>query len=468
MNKKTNNKYIRWLICSVILLCGVIGIITYNNTSNNQKRELYTKTGQYSAKLNSTLTGIYIDTSSITGTYSVGYYLTPDILQNIRINPEYDYSVEDGIAFGCDYTGVTCEYIVNGVSKGTSHTIQRGDLVQIRVEYQSFEEEIDIFQDELIGMYLDKSLLPTTFRVNDTNLLDGLLIHPKYSSGIDTNVGLSCSSKEVRCYLRQGTNSENAADFEVDNLYEEIVATVLFDIFKEEFVLYTPEETPTVNSITITNLPTKTTYKINENLNLSGLRIKVGYTNGTSADIDYSNGNITATPNRFTTTGTIPVTIYYEGATTMFNVTVSAQTDNYTFKDYIIDDDKGYVMDIPAGTSLTTYKNNIQTTYTVDVETKKVNGTDVIYTGGKTTIKNGTTVIATFTNIVSGDVDGDGELKMRDYVKVYNHIYKSFFPSSDKNLLTGVYRIAADMSGDGGITMVDYVKIYNAIKNGII
>ena len=122
---------------------------------------------------------------------------------------------------------------------------------------------------------------------------------------------------------------------------------------------------------------------------------------------------------------------------------------------------------IDSGMGVEEFKHFVAfgTDYDVVVETKNVNGTDVIYTGGTTKIYNGSELIDTYVNVVNGDTNGDGILNMVDYVKVYNHIYKTFFPSSDRNLLTGVYKDAADMSGDGSIAMLDYVKIYNYIKN---
>ena len=69
-----------------------------------------------------------------------------------------------------------------------------------------------------------------------------------------------------------------------------------------------------------------------------------------------------------------------------------------------------------------------------------------------------------YTVSVLGEVTGDGKINYLDYVNVYNHIYKSKHPESNKKLLSGAYLISADMSDDGKINYLDYVKIYNKIK----
>ena len=100
-----------------------------------------------------------------------------------------------------------------------------------------------------------------------------------------------------------------------------------------------------------------------------------------------------------------------------------------------------------------------------DVDNNVVN-TDILKTGDKIeyTIDG---ELHSYAIVVLGDVNGDGNITFVDYVKIYNHIYKSKVPSSDKKLLTGLYYIAADMSNDNEISFVDYVKVYNVIRNRI-
>jgi hypothetical protein len=88
-----------------------------------------------------------------------------------------------------------------------------------------------------------------------------------------------------------------------------------------------------------------------------------------------------------------------------------------------------------------------------------------ISTGSKTKILKGNDVIAEYVNIVRGEVTGDGVLNYLDYVNLYNHIYKTKNPDSDRKLLVGPYLRAADMASDNTINYLDYVMIYNKIQD---
>jgi len=62
----------------------------------------------------------------------------------------------------------------------------------------------------------------------------------------------------------------------------------------------------------------------------------------------------------------------------------------------------------------------------------------------------------TYTMIVLGDVNGDGEISPLDYVKIENYIMK-------RSVMNNIQKKAADINGDGGISPLDYVKIENHI-----
>lgn len=139
---------------------------------------------------------------------------------------------------------------------------------------------------------------------------------------------------------------------------------------------------------------------------------------------------------------------------------------SYIINKYQVDESNNYIDMIDINTNLDTFKNNIilNDNYTIQVDTKNLNNQEVLYTGGKTKIYKNNNLIIEYTNIIRGDVNGDGKINYLDYVKVYNHIYKTKHSSSDKSLLTGFYLVAADMSNDNKINYLDYVKIYNKIK----
>ena len=63
---------------------------------------------------------------------------------------------------------------------------------------------------------------------------------------------------------------------------------------------------------------------------------------------------------------------------------------------------------------------------------------------------------ASYTIIIKGDVNGDGNITPADYVKVKNCILQV-------SSLNGSYLEAADMNDSNSITPADYVKIKNII-----
>ncbi|MBR4351317.1 MAG: hypothetical protein IKP98_03770 [Bacilli bacterium] len=150
----------------------------------------------------------------------------------------------------------------------------------------------------------------------------------------------------------------------------------------------------------------------------------------------------------------------------MGSITITDAVPDYSIDNYTVDENNKFITGIPVGTELDAFVNSITlgTGYSVVVDTKTIDGKQVLYTGGKTTIKQGNAVVAVFTNVVSGDSSGDGKVNYLDYVYVYNHIQKTKHPESSKQLLIGAYLKAGDMSNDDNITYLDYVFIYNKIK----
>lgn len=82
-----------------------------------------------------------------------------------------------------------------------------------------------------------------------------------------------------------------------------------------------PNPEPTLSSISIATKPTKTTYEIGESLNISGLTLKLSYSDGSTETV--SSGFTTSGFNS-TTAGIKTITVSYSDKTTTFNVTVKA------------------------------------------------------------------------------------------------------------------------------------------------
>ena len=93
----------------------------------------------------------------------------------------------------------------------------------------------------------------------------------------------------------------------------------------EGVILYAVWEknSATLSSITIENMPAKTTYKIGDTLDTSGLKIKLTYSDGTTESI--TNG-FTTSGFSSVAAGTKTVTVAYGGKTTSFTVVVESDT----------------------------------------------------------------------------------------------------------------------------------------------
>jgi len=129
-------------------------------------------------------------------------------------------------------------------------------------------------------------------------------------------------------------------------------------------------------------------------------------------------------------------------------------TFEYEINNYTVNETNNYISNISPGTTLEAYTKNITlgTNYTVVVDTKKVNNKDVLYTGSKTKIYKNNTLYREYTNVVSGDTNGDGQIDSADLLKIRQHLL------SIRNL-TGIYFSASDINKDNLIDSADLLRI---------
>lgn len=84
----------------------------------------------------------------------------------------------------------------------------------------------------------------------------------------------------------------------------------------------TPTPAPTVSSIAMKTQPTKTTYSVNDELDVTGAVITATYSDTTTEDVNVTAAMCSGFDS--STTGEKTVTVTYESKTTTFTVTVSA------------------------------------------------------------------------------------------------------------------------------------------------
>ena len=128
-------------------------------------------------------------------------------------------------------------------------------------------------------------------------------------------------------------------------------------------------------------------------------------------------------------------------------VTATVYLTKVTGKNVIVDNGNAYILGIDAKS--TDIKASVTPSTGYDVTWDYA--TTYIATGSTITVTNlsDTSVVATYTAIVYGDVDGDGIVGPSDDTLIGEHL-------DGESVLTGLAFIAADGDGDGAITESDY------------
>ena len=172
----------------------------------------------------------------------------------------------------------------------------------------------------------------------------------------------------------------------------------------------------------------------------------------------------TTNPTR-TNVGNTNVYVYIKGDSNhtdsqvvMGSITITDATPNYQIDNYSIDEVNNFILGITAGTTVENFISNITLGdgYSVVVDSKSINGKQVLYTGGKTKIMQGNVIVAELTNIVVGDVNGNGIIDIIDYIRIMKDIM-------DTEKLNGAYALAADVNGNNEIDIIDYIRIMKII-----
>lgn len=130
-------------------------------------------------------------------------------------------------------------------------------------------------------------------------------------------------------------------------------------------------------------------------------------------------------------------------------VEINGRPDSFSTETYVIDNE--YITRIPAGTTLAMFKANVEAYPGVvvkDINGRKIADTELIATG--MTLEVGETI--KYTLVVTGDLNGNGEISVTDLGKLKLHYI-------EKEILTGAYLKAADMNSDNEISITDLAQI---------
>ncbi len=174
-----------------------------------------------------------------------------------------------------------------------------------------------------------------------------------------------------------------------------------------------------------------------------------------------ANGLVTAVG-----TGTTKVVAYLtNGSFAVLNVTVSQASVNgvpttVTSPMYSVNQTSSFISKVAAGTTVSTLTSGINEKNYIKVtkDGKAMAATDTVSTGCVVSIMNGSSVLKSYTVIVTGDINiknaaADGKISITDLLAIRDELL------SGTGVLTGANYKAADTNGDGKVSISDLLEI---------
>lgn len=132
----------------------------------------------------------------------------------------------------------------------------------------------------------------------------------------------------------------------------------------------------------------------------------------------------------------------------------------YTINTYTVDESTSCIRKITSRTTLNKFNSNIVLSngYEISVQSKELNGEQLVYTGAKATIKQGQELYKEYILSVKGDTNGDGLFNEEDISPIKNYILRQQNVVKEFNSKQYLFD-AADYSDDGRISLKDYMKM---------
>lgn len=333
-----------------------------------------------------------------------------------------------------------------------------------------------------------------------------LELENEYSGVAVANVtdmqGSLLEEKSIHCFL--GDNLCHPNDY-MARIYAQ---TCLATILPEElgYDAYVPEGTEvTLNGISVTKLPNKTSYVAGQNISFDGLEITAKYSDGTTKVV---------TPDSIaydkTKTGTVTVVVSYQGKTATFSITVAAKVVKSisVTAPAVTTFHAGNQLDLTGGKVKVVYESTDGYSETFALDSSMISGynsntvgkqTITVTYGGKTATFEVETYI-NYTMVVypapgGGSVYQGSELNYKEYMvnlicEDYPQFNRSFF--LDESMVSGeidtetpgshyvevtygdltaeifyVVIVKGDVDGDGKLTMMDVFRMKLFVKQMI-
>lgn len=153
----------------------------------------------------------------------------------------------------------------------------------------------------------------------------------------------------------------------------------------------------------------------------------------------------------------IKYTVYINGNYTEYygqkTLTIEEQV-SYIINNYDVDETGNYINKIMVDTDVNSFISNITlgSEYRVEVDTKTVDNKQLLYTGGKTRIMKGLNLYKEYTNIVVGDLNGDGKVNSGDLLQMRKYLLEEVN-------LTGAYKQAGIIESNNDIKSLDLLRL---------
>ena len=269
---------------------------------------------------------------------------------------------------------------------------------------------------------------------------------------------LNTSGLKIKVTNLDGTTEEITKGFTCSPTKLNKVGTQTITVsYEGETITFTVTvQENTLSKIEVISKPSKLTYYVGDTLDISGLKIKAIYANGTTKEVT----SFTYDPTKLNKAGTQTITVTYGGKITTFNVTVLEKPEEkleINIEEYIVEKagETKYISNInpgvKAGQVLEKIQVNNGATKQVYKGTTEVSVDKELATGMKIVVSlNGQT--EEYIVIVSGDTNGDGMITATDLTRMKNHIL-------GRSILTDLGLKAADINNDGRITASELTKI---------
>jgi len=207
----------------------------------------------------------------------------------------------DGLVLMIQYSDGTTKMVTDGYTCTPTQLTSAGNQ-RITVSYggKTVDFNVTVEAVELESISLKTKPSKSSYFVNEPLSTAGLSLQARYSDGTIKTItdGFSCTPTQLTSVGNQKITVSYGAK------------TVGFDVMVKAV---------TLESISLKTKPSKTTYFVDELLNIAGLSLQIRYSDGTTKMVT---DGYTCTPTQLTFAGNQKVTVSYGGKIVEFDVTV--------------------------------------------------------------------------------------------------------------------------------------------------